>query len=219
VNSSIRQVRRRLYWLALLALVMLWPATRSARAQDIHEVGPNLFYAGIPTDEFEYFAAPQSVGRQRQENWCWAATIQMVLNYHGLRVTQEQVVERVFGGDVNMPGDIRAYLTALSGWAFQLNGRPAQIFSRVREMDVQGMIDDLSWHWPLIVGLRNKNANIGHAYVLTSIRFALDENNQPIPVSVVLRDPWPSNPSRQIIDWGEFQSRIEHYIQVRIRRT
>ena len=48
---------------------------------DVQRLGPNLFAAGVPSDQFEFFAAASQAGRQRQSNWCWAASVQMVLNY------------------------------------------------------------------------------------------------------------------------------------------
>jgi len=49
--------------------------------------------------------------------WYWAASIQMVLNYHGLYVTQEQIVQRVFGLPLDTPAYLQHILYALTGWA------------------------------------------------------------------------------------------------------
>ena len=84
---------------------------------DVDEVAPGYFVAGVQSSEFQFAAAPDVGGRQRQSNWCWAACGQMVLNNHGLRVTQEQVVQRIFGESVNAPGQPAQILAALSGWA------------------------------------------------------------------------------------------------------
>lgn len=89
---------------------------------ELQQVGPNLFVAGVPSDQFEFFAAPSLAGRQRQSNWCWAASIQMLLNYHGLFVAQEQIVQRIYGAQVDYPAQPAQILAALSGWAPDVRG-------------------------------------------------------------------------------------------------
>jgi len=82
----------------LLSCIMLFSlAAGGVQAQTIIEMQPGLYCAGIPSKDFKYRAAPESSGRQRQTNWCWAASIQMVLNFHGVDVTQEEIVQRIFG--------------------------------------------------------------------------------------------------------------------------
>ena len=39
-----------------------------AQSQDIRQIGPNTWVAGLPGDEFEEFAAPNAAGRQRQKH-------------------------------------------------------------------------------------------------------------------------------------------------------
>jgi hypothetical protein len=215
MNSRSR-VSDRLKFAALAGLVSFALAV-SARAQDIRQIGPGLWAAGIPTDEFDYFAAPETEGRQRQSNWCWAATVQMVLNYHRIVVSQEQVVQRVFGGDINAAGQPREILAALSGWAFQLNGRPAVITASPIVFQGSDIVSDLAYHWPMIVGIAEPGGG-GHAYVLTAVTYSVGWENQPIFRSVVLRDPWPGNPSRIEVPWGVFRSRVIFVARVRVRR-
>ena len=81
----------------LLSLLLLFVPT-SAFADTMPVGNTGYFVAGVPTEEFVHFAAPEGAGRQKMENWCWAACIQMVLNYHGLYVDQKDVVARVFKG-------------------------------------------------------------------------------------------------------------------------
>jgi hypothetical protein len=69
----------------LISYALLFSALSCA---DIKQLDQNLFVAGVQSGEFDYFASPNQNGRQRQANWCWAASIQMVLNYHGLYVSQ-----------------------------------------------------------------------------------------------------------------------------------
>lgn len=184
---------------------------------DPHQIGPNYFVAGIPSDEFSFFAAPQQQGRQRQKNWCWAATTQMVLNYHGLYVTQEQIVERIFGNLIDRPGTLNQILQALSGWALDVRGRFSEIVASPYIFQGSDLVNDLADGRPLIVGLRQPG-QIGHAYVLTAVFYSVGQYNQPFFYKVVLRDPWPGNPSRVEMPWSEFQSRLMFVARVYVNR-
>lgn len=50
----------------------------------VRQLEPNYFTAGVPSMSFYPVAL---IGRQRCPEWCWAASCQMVLNFHGLYVT------------------------------------------------------------------------------------------------------------------------------------
>lgn len=123
--------------------------------QNIQQLGPNYFRAGVLTQEFEFFAAPQIYGRQRQTNWCWAACVQMVLTYHGLYGAQEQVVQKIYGNLVDQPVERQQILNALSGWAPNVQGRISNIYCQSGLSGANEITNNLAYKWPLIVGLRN----------------------------------------------------------------
>lgn len=187
------------------------------KTANLRQIRKNYFVAGVPSNEFEFFAAPQLQGRQRQKNWCWAATTQMVLNYHGLYVTQEQIVERIFGALIDAPGQPNQILEALSGWAPDVRGRFSEIFASPYIFQGSDIVNDLAYRWPLIVGLRQPS-QVGHAYVLTAVFYSVGRYDQPFFHKVVLRDPWPCNPSRVEISWLEFQSRFMFATRVYVNR-
>lgn len=196
-----------------------------AFGQSCTQYGPNYFACGVPSHEFEYMRA-QSInkGSQVQSNWCWAACIQMVLNYHGLFVSQIDVVKKIYGSPyTNRPANESQILRALSGWAPDSRGRFSSIHAYGGYTSVQEIINGLSKKWPLIVGLRNPNGGIGHAYVLTSIYYSNQYDRYGnvvgiIPDKVVLRDPWPSSRSRQEISWKKFQQRRMMGVKVWVNR-
>lgn len=182
-------------------------------AQSILQLGPNYFVAGVPSEEMQFFAASQ-----RGQNWCWAACVQTVLNYHGLYVSQEQVVQRIYGDLVDRPAGEREIAIALSGWAPNVQGRISQIYCQRGVSSINDITNNLAYKWPLIVGLKNPQGGIGHAYVLTAIYYSTDMYNNTIPDKVVLRDPWPTNPSRQEMSWYEFSNRVMTVFKVWVTR-
>lgn len=209
----------------LVGLLFVLFLGTNLNAQSCAQYGNNYFVCGVPTNEFEYMRASSiNGGAQLQSNWCWAACIQMVLNYHGLYVSQVDVVTKIYGSpNSNNPANESQILNALSGWAADSRGRYSTINAYGGYTSVQEIINGLSRKWPLIVGLSNPNSEIGHAYVLTGIFYSNRYDNfgnviGVIPDKVVLRDPWPSNSSRQEMSWSEFQSRAFIGVKVWVNR-
>ena len=200
--------------ISLLAFMLLF--SPSAVFAEMAEIAPGIYMAGIPTDQFQYFAAPEGYGRQRSANWCWAASIQMVLNYHGLYVTQEAIVAKVYGQLVDQPAQPEQIIQALNGWAPDVRGRYSAVMADPYSISGPTLVYDLTYRWPLIVGLRGDP--IGHAYVLTAITYRVDARNNPIIQTVVLRNPWPSSPSREEMTWNEFSSRVMFATRVHVAR-
>jgi hypothetical protein len=203
----------------LLAIAFLVPVSGAALADTVPVGDTGYFVAGVPSEEFVHFAAPESSGRQRMENWCWAACIQMVLNYHGLYVDQKDIVARVFGQAVDRPANGQQMLSALSGWAPDSRGRRSAIYADASHIDHATIVNDLDKKWPLIVGLRGaRGAATGHAYVLTAAYFTQDPRGGPVVHRVVLRDPFPGYPSRVELDINEFTQRMQFATRVYVDR-
>lgn len=175
----------------------------------ITRIGPNYFVAGSLTENINRIAAVQEC-----QNWCWAASIEMVLKYHGLNVKQEQIVKKVYGSLPCRTGNAQHIMKALSGWAPDYRGRFSQIYAQYGVYSGSDIIDQLSRRWPIIVGLRGE----GHAYVLTAIYYSVDQFNNPIIDKVVLRDPWPTNPSRKEMKWNIFISKGPEFFKVWVDR-
>lgn len=200
-----------------LGFVLLLAQPASADTMPIGNTG--YFVAGVPSEEFVHFAAPEGAGRQRMENWCWAACIQMVLNYHGLYVDQGDIVSRVFGATIDRPATGEQMMAALTGWAPDSRGRKSEILADAYNVDAATVINDLDQKWPLIVGLSGpRGAATGHAYVLTAVYFSRGSNGVPTIHRVVLRDPFPGYPSRIEMDSVEFRQRLQFATRIYVRR-
>ena len=153
---------------------------------------PQPQYVGIPATNMNYFAADQV-----QSQWCWAASIQMVLNYYGVDITQEQIVARTYGTDPfgrlpNWSGSFETITVNLNNWSVDNQGRPYTVSASL----VPGppspaiLLQELSQQRPVIVGYRS-GPNSGHAVVVTAASFVPSPQG-PIILSLVARDPWPS---------------------------
>lgn len=191
-----------------LSLLMCFPLKGEAQGNKgsiYYSKDDGLYWAAIKTTNFSDFIA-----RQRDTNWCWAACTQMVLNYQGVNVTQEEIVERVFGAKENNPAGAKEIVKGASGW--YVNGHQINA-GYDYPLSPQKLINDLVSKYPLIIGLRMPGQNIGHAYVLTGIGF--NKNGDAVyPQKVILRDPWPENESRIILTWSNFSDRVHTIVHV-----
>ena len=203
-------------WLLVLTLAVSLLAPCFPVQAEMAQIGNGIYMAGIPTDQLQYFSAPEGYGRQRSANWCWAACIQMVLNFHGLPVTQEEIVQKVYGQLIDQPANPEQIIYALNGWGVDIAGRPSVVQAVPYNIDGPSIVRDLAYRWPLIVGLRGEP--VGHAYVMTAVTYGVDQMNNPLFRSVVLRDPWPGNESRIEISWPEFLERAMFMTRVYVLR-
>ena len=100
MQIGMRSLSRRAQWTVAAAIAAVlfatWAASANPQAPVSDEpvtTGPTLT-VGIPTETFNFVASTQ-----RSTNWCWAASIQMTLNYYGVAITQEEIVARTYGTD------------------------------------------------------------------------------------------------------------------------
>ena len=198
----------------LLLAACVWATTIAAARADVIEPSPGYYVAGIKTENFQFIAAQ---GTQHKTNWCWAACIQMVLQYHGLRVTQEQIVQKVYGGLPDRPAGPQEIMYALNGWAPDAQGRARRVMATSYGVNLATLITDLTAGRPLIVGLQGYPGN--HAFVLTALGYSRDEMGNVYPQGVVLRDPWPGNQSRQEWPWQMFASRVYFVARVQVKQA
>ena len=192
----------------------MWP--QAARAEIVYrgrdKAGRHHWAVGVRTDRFNYYVA-----KQKKTNWCWAATIQMVIGFHGIRVGQEQIVRYVKGHLANQRAVGPEILKGLNFVFTDNTGRKFRGWTSEYIRTDKELIDDLGYRWPLIVGLRNPTLG-GHAYVLTGVYF-YGHWTRPRIYAVVLRDPWPTNPSRLVMRWDHFRRRLMFYARIRVKRV
>lgn len=178
-------------------------------AQKLGAVKEKYVYVGISENEFSSIA---SFGKQHSMNWCWAACIQMILNYNAIPVLQEQIVKRTLGKLVDKPADPSIMFRALNGWEVDVYGNKVLVSSNFYSTDTKEITTFLATKKPLIVGLRQQGTNIGHAYVLIGMFYeTVFKNSGEVsykPHSVLLVDPWPGNNSIKDISWSDFADRL-----------
>ena len=190
-----------IFFICLLSLLFL---AKGYSQGEIFQIGnQNNYVAGVTTEKFRFYAA-----QQKSQNWCWAACIQMVLSYQGLFVDQCDIVKEAFDQSTcnDRPANCYDIERAAGGW--NINGRRIQAYQEHTTPSAHDFINDLAYKYPLIIGLNMPGQDVGHAYVLTAVFYQYDRSNRKLPYKVVLRDPWPENPSRTELSWDDFKSRL-----------
>jgi Papain-like cysteine protease AvrRpt2 len=141
----------------------------------------------IDRQRFLQIATP---AQQQNSEWCWAACIQMLCRWYGIRISQESIVRNVYGELVNAPADDITLTRALnSSWRSddnQLFKMTSKIFSPALERaDVNNkmIIEDLANEHPLIMAARS------HAMLVARVDYK--PGRFPVVYWIHVIDPWP----------------------------
>jgi hypothetical protein len=132
------------------------------------------------------------VGGQHQSEWCWAACIETVFRYYGHAVPQERIVQETWGQIVNMPGQPLQIVQDLNRKWTDNDGDDFRVEGDVLTANVLTAAQDLSQNMPLIIG------TMGHAMMLTSLRYVRDSFGNGRVTAAIVRDPWPGRGKRML---------------------
>lgn len=163
-----------------------------------------IHYIGIRSDILD-----NNFAMQRNSMWCWAASIQMVLRYYGVTISQEAIVKQSFGVDewgnpANKPAGFDIMTKHLNKWGVDVHGQHFEI----RAMLSPGapspsvLLRELSSHRPILISY-NSRPRMNHAVVCTAAKIT-EENGRQVIKSIVVRDPAPYKKNI------EHHGRIEH---------
>lgn len=176
-------------WRIAAAVVLV--AVVCSSGQSLAQPFADVHRAGIPSSEMDFVAAAQ-----QSSQWCWAASIQMVLGYHGVAITQQQIVARTYGTNLwgglpDWPGSFEAITANLNNWSIDNYGQQYAVAAILNwgAPTPAVLIRELQNKRPVIIGYRE--ANSGHAVVVTAVTFSKTLYG-PVIGSIVVRDPWPS---------------------------
>lgn len=179
-------MKSRLLILLYLLSSLLTPMTGSARpGGQIVAIDNSVFVALVDS------SIEGCICVQEKENWCWAACIQMILQYNGQNVSQNNIVIEVIGNSCNRSASGNQIETAFDGW------RGYTVYS-CQSKKPQYFIDEISSGHPLIIGIGE------HAYLLTHIYYKEALNGMLHPFKAILINPKSGN--EEVKDWNDMYS-------------
>jgi hypothetical protein len=194
---------------AIGALGLSSPASALLNCSAFNFQGVQQCEAGIDSRLAHVSAA--SVGGQHMNQWCWAACIEMVFRYYGLRVPQAAIVQQTWGGIVNLPGQPHQILANLNRPWRDSSGRGFYVSGDSFSANPITAAQDLSSDMPLIIG------TMGHAMVLTSLQYVRDQHGRGDVTAAVVRDPWPGR-GRRVLSAQEWYS-TSFLARIRVSRA
>jgi len=163
----------------------------------------HLVSLGLRQDQLSLFHA-----EQRRSAWCWAACVQMILQYHGFPVDQDSVVRKMIGldsrGYPKNKGAEDSLLTRTLNCTLDHNGtkfmiRANYIAGKPRARDI---IRELINGCPLIIGYRSSTTT-KHAVLVTWIEYLIQEGAPKI-YAIQVMDPAPNGVGIKVYNAGEF---------------
>jgi hypothetical protein len=143
---------------------------------------------------------------QKCKDWCWAACIETIFLLKGKKVSQSRIAKRLFGGTIcktatgpEIVNTINGEWETNDGETFSASAEPLLDlhFGVTNPMAAAMVAQELSAGRPVI------NGALGHATVLTAMTYYVDVYGRGIPQQIVIRDPWPYNPNRRILNAQE----------------
>lgn len=153
-------------------------------------VPPGVQQCDVGIDSKIAYIMAASVGGQHASEWCWAACIETVFRYYGHRVPQERIVSETWGSIVNMPGQPQQILSDLNRDWTDVDGNIFQVEGDIYSANPITASQDLAQDMPLIIG------TMGHAMVLTALRFVRDSSGNGQVTAAYVRDPFPGRGGR-----------------------
>jgi hypothetical protein len=150
-------------------------------------VTPQPATVGIPTSQFNFVAATQL-----RTEWCWAASIQMVLNWYNVPVKQADVVNRIYHKTTDVAATEDAMTLALSGTAYDRRGHKVFLHTERQQGTPSAtlLISEMQNRRPMLVTVRSAHRML-HALVITSVDTIPDKTGQTI-TAITFRDPRPT---------------------------
>jgi hypothetical protein len=137
---------------------------------------------------------------QHQSEWCWAASVQMIFAYHGLKVSQSRIVEETFGKIANIPAATPALMSALNrDWTSDAGKRFTSSVDELYSVDLRS--DSLNNYDAIQLLVKDKPllyCNLSHAMVLSEISFRAVAGETPKVTAVRVIDPWPGKGLRSL---------------------
>jgi hypothetical protein len=156
-------------WRAALGIALLAGAAGTALAGTTcgpsGEPGIERCVSGLPADALMRMQQPQ-----RASNWCWAASISMVLRRYGVQVPQAEVVRAHFGSPENVGAGAPVIAGLLNrqwrdeaGRSLSASAAPVPHWRRHLGLVAPEVLADLDEDRPLLLGAQQ------HAMVLVQV--------------------------------------------------
>jgi hypothetical protein len=138
---------------------------------------------------------------QKTPVWCWAASIQLALNYHGFNISQPEIVKNTYGAEVAKTGNMLQISNNLNFVYKSVNKRLLVSAALVPVNNApntgnpwgitpESIVNHLRKGRPIVLAYQ-ASPQRGHAVVLTGVEYNINSSNRIELISFTVRDPFP----------------------------
>ena len=187
-------MKRALMLMAVLSITVTFSTNIFAKTTCQPSPQGNLCISQVDFNNF----AQNAYQNQQSSQWCWAAAISMLFSYYGHPVSQQTIVQSLYGTVVNLPSGpgwniasrVNRVWVDANGKRFRATLTGAYDFDAgVMTLSNSMLVKELDQDRPVIIGTR------GHAVVGTAIQY-LQTLGEPYISGIGVFDPWPGRGAR-----------------------
>jgi hypothetical protein len=180
---------------------------------NISKVSDNNYKVRVLPDNFHYERVNQG-----NDNYAWAACIDMVLNNLGLTVSQDQLIR--LGVEGNLPNGPQDAIVAMNTAAPGSWGRPAHIFCDLANVDEELIFSELANNRPILAGLRSASGP-ERPGIIVAMNFGVRYNDKGeksgiSPTTVTVVSPAANAQSQTVMNWSDFLTGVGVLYTVRV---
>lgn len=189
-------------YLTFLLLIITTVFAFGQRNLNVTKIGQNTYQVSINMNTFRF---QKVMSGSRGSFATYAACIQMILDYNGLNVTQDQVAS-TFPETTTSGGDIMINVNSLRTAAW---GRSVHVSCDIITINEDNIFDELLANRPIVVS--RSIGEVDKASLLTAMTYNIifdASGNQTgiTPLTVTLRDPDLTSASTKAINWPDFSA-------------
>lgn len=173
-----------------LYLIIILVISGFGFSQNQSRYNPKPKYVGIETEKID-----EVMTAQDNTYWCWAASVQIILNYYDVDITQEDIVQKLFGRNEtedlpDTPADMKTIHKTLNYVGKDNSGAVYKVESKLGKGTPTAsiLIEQLAKKRPVLVGYLTPSG--GHIVVVTAVSY-IDTPSGPKIASIIVRDPMP----------------------------
>lgn len=156
----------------IMVLLSVAMQAQTYRGGEIFRIkNSDIYWAAVKTQYFK-----SSVACQVEGNWCWAACVQMVMEYQKELVSQSDIVSITNGGFTDRTASGNQITNALNGWK-------GSSVKSLHARNPDTITEELSKGQPLIIGMEE------HAYVLTHLFLTKSGNSYKAFKAILINKP------------------------------
>ncbi len=177
-------------------------------------------FVGIYSNEIKHF-------EQRKDNWCWAASIAIILNYYGYKnITQEEIVEKLhekdmFGVLPDLPESEGSITELLNKFTFSNAGikYSLEVLDGTNYIPDYIFFEEFEGKRPLMVSYVNDYEKFGaHIIVIRGANYTVLNDQRIIDSFEILNPGKLENDGCDEFDKEFIEKHINAYWLIRVKR-